>query len=781
MIPELLAPAGDMDCAKAAISAGADAVYLGGKSFSARSAAQNFSDVEIESLIDYAALRGVRVYIAVNTLYSNSELSQVFDFVKDMYRAGASAFILQDIGLAKLLKGSFPDIELHASTQMTIHSVEGAKYLAKAGFSRAILSRELSLAEISEINKEAGIETEVFAHGALCLSYSGQCLMSSLIGGRSGNRGKCAQPCRLAYDLLKNNEPIKSGYLLSPKDMMTLDLLDDVVSTGVSALKIEGRMKNPEYVYIVTNAYREKLDGKKPKIKDVTQIFNRGGEFSTGYYKTHGGLSMMSVETPKSTGVFCGIVTKYEKGKCTIRFAENMLAGDGIEIWTNKGAHVGTGINRVINKNDLATMHIEGNIEVGNAVYKSYDKRLIDETKRLRMIDTKKTQITGEVIAKINEPIKLVFKNDSVTVEVYSKNVIEKAKNAPMDKAAILAQLSKTGNVPFEIHFNNANIDDGIFVSKSVLNEVRRDAIAALEKAMIQAIKRNSPEDGFKFLPKSHNDLETSQEITVQITDIAHLDIILNHEISRVYVNFNENNLNILSKMESCPAEIFIALPHISRNETDEVIKNWVEKLENANFDGYLAATYGQLNMLQGTKKKIALDYHFNIFNNHSANAFENVDGITISQELNAVQIKRINAPNTEIIIHGRQILMSTHNCPIGLYDAQKEGKFCSKRFHDDKYALLDRKDVQFPVVTDCENCIAYVLNSKTLDTAARFSEIKSTGAKNLRIVFRDETVEDISDTIAMYKNLLNGNYYEADSQSETTDRTYGHFFRGVE
>jgi len=500
-MPELLVPAGDMDSAKAAINGGADAIYLGGKNFSARSFAQNFTDEEIKSLINYAALRGVKIYIAVNTLYNNEEIPKVLEFTYSMYKSGAAAFILQDIGLAYLLKNHLPEIELHASTQMTVHSTGWAKFMKQAGFSRVILSRELSLGELSQINAEAGIETEVFAHGALCVSYSGQCLLSSLVGGRSGNRGKCAQPCRLPYDLLKNGKPVKSGFLLSPKDMMTLEILDDVISTGVTALKIEGRMKSPEYVYVVTKAYREQLDNRKPRIdratlNDVVQIFNRGGSFSTGYYNNYNGAEMMSIETPKSTGVFCGTVVKYTQGKCTIRFAEKMVPGDGIEIWTSKGAHVGTGINRAIDRNDTATITIEGNIEIGNDVYKSYDKRLNDEVKKAKSMDTKKMMVEGRVEAKIGHPVKLVFlvTTGKVTVEATSKSLVEQAQKAPMSKDEIIKQLSKTGNAPFTIDYTHADIDENIFISKAVLNEVRREAVETLEREIITALKRECAE-----------------------------------------------------------------------------------------------------------------------------------------------------------------------------------------------------------------------------------------------------------------------------------------------
>ncbi|MCL2839197.1 MAG: U32 family peptidase [Defluviitaleaceae bacterium] len=783
--PELLVPAGDMESAKAAITAGADAIYLGGKNFSARSFATNFEDDEIEHLINYAALRGVKIYIAVNTLYSNDEIPKVLDFTCDMHKRGAAAFILQDMGLAHVLKNQLPEIELHASTQMTVHSVNGAQFMKKAGFSRVILSRELSIAEITHINKEANIKTEVFAHGALCLSYSGQCLLSSMVGARSGNRGKCAQPCRLTYDLLKNGKSIKSGHLLSPKDMMTLEILEEVISTGITALKIEGRMKSPEYVYTVTKAYRQQLDERKARIdkgtlNDVTQIFNRGGSFSTGYYKDYASIDMMSIETPKSTGVFCGTVTKYVNGKCTIRFVQDMIPGDGIEIWTSKGAHVGMGINREIKKNDTATLIIDGNISIGNDVFKSFDKRLTDEAKRGKTSDTKKLEIIGEVEAKIGQPVCLVLYSGQISAKSISGTVVEKGQKAPMGKDDVLAQLSKTGNAPFSIRFTRVDIDDGIFISKAVLNEVRRMAIEALEHEIITSIKRPMPSP-INYFDSIQNAPVPTQKLTVQIKDIDKLNLVLAHEISRVYIDWSENNLEKFINLQrpSHAAEIFLALPPISRNDLEDSIKSWAEKLEAIDFDGYLVATYGQLNILQSlpTKKKIILDHNIHIFNNYSKQAFANVDVVTLSQELNTNQLRHMNAHNSEIIVHGKQVLMATPNCPIGLYAAEKNGKYCSEKLSSNRYVILDRMSVQFPIMTDCENCIAYILNSKTLDTAHRFPEVKNTGIGYLRLIFRFENDETISNTIQSYTLLMAGE----ETLRKATESTYGHFFRGVD
>jgi len=798
--PELLSPAGSMASALAAINAGADALYLGGKNFSARSAAQNFSDEEIIDLIGYAMVRNVRIFIAVNTLYKNHELPRVLDFVSQMHSHGAAAFILQDPGLAYILKNHYPQLELHASTQMTIHSTAGANCMEKMGFSRVVLSRELSLAEIAEINAMTRIECEVFIHGALCISYSGQCLMSSLIGGRSGNRGKCAQICRTRFKLDSGH----SGYLLSPKDMMTLDILDAIVATGVACLKIEGRMKSPEYVYLVTEAYRKKLDSCPAIVnkagsetyasrksfhdteKKLLQIFNRGGSFSTGYYNCRAGINMMSTITPKSTGVLIGKVDSYKHGKCKIKFDQPANPGDGIEIWTTDGNHVGTGISKKINAGEICEFSISGALESGCAVYKSYDKWLIDTTKKA-MVNQKKITAVGNVKAIVGDNLELTLAVENLVVKKIGP-LVESAQKAPMCESEIIGQLSKTGNTPFVINFTETIIDDNIFISKALLNRLRRDALEELEISVKKITShlacvpnenasvptrhmysKMKPE-GCKILSQHEPDCDTlppsnfpqkGLSLSVQITNINHLTTVLAAGVSRVYVNITD--INHLPQIIPRETEIFATLPFISRNTIEKTIL-----FDSPNVDGYLVSTYGQLQLLQNCAKKIMLNYSFNIFNNHAAEYFTNQGyGITLSQELNIRELTAIYPKNFELIVYGRQTLMTTHNCPIGLYAK------CGQKDH----ALRDKMMVDFPILADCHNCTAHILNGKTLDVLPKFQAIKNCGASSFRLIFTTEDEKTVCDTISRYKKAMQDMVFERQGK----DTTYGHFFRGVE
>ena len=802
--PELLAPAGSIESAIAAIKAGANALYLGGKNFSARSNAQNFTNDELVSIIEYAIVRNVHIYIAVNTLYKNAEIPQVLEFVNLMHQEGAAAFILQDPGLAYILKTQYPQIEIHASTQMSVHSTKGVHFMKSMGFSRVVLSRELSLAEVAEITAATDLECEVFVHGALCVSYSGQCLMSSLIGGRSGNRGKCAQICRTKFELVDNRgRASASGYLLSPKDIMTLEILQDIAAVGVSSLKIEGRMKSPEYVYLVTKAYREKLDKlelptNESTLQNVLQIFNRGGSFSTGYYNMHSGADMMSTVTPKSTGILVGTVTEYKNSRCKIKFVKGVNSGDGIEIWAANGKHVGMGISKQIDAGAVAEFTIKGAIAKGDPVYKSHDNRLVSATKKEIAASEKKVNVYGKIEATAGEAIKLTLRTGNESV-VTTGEVVEIAQRISMPKEDILLQLSKTGNTPFIINFTHINIDNNIFVGKAELNQLRRNAITQLEMAIIRGIKK----DTLRHITTEQKCIQTCQphNLSVQIGNIDSLQAVLSQDVSRVYVDYNAiSQMQFPGTEKKYDTEIFATLPLISRNATEEALLSIIPELERTTIDGYLVSTYGQLNMLTSlpTKKKIQLNHTFNIFNSHGVEYFAGMGmGVTLSQELNLHEINSINTACFELIVYGRQVLMCTHNCPIGIFDSQEQSAFahafrtdqfssskknyeCNRTAFKKGYALRDKMGMNFPIQTDCRNCIAYILNCKTLDTAPKFNALKNVGAEYFRLIFTEENETTIINTILRYKSAI-GKQIENKAITALNDTTYGHFFRGVE
>ena len=358
---ELLAPAGNFDALKAAVNAGADAIYLAGENFGARAYAQNFSRENLADAVKFSHLRDVKIHVTANTILSDDELENFADYIKFLKKIHVDAILVQDLGAAKIIRTVAPEIPLHASTQMTIHNLEGVKFLEKIGFSRVVLSRELSLAEIEKISKNSSIETEIFIHGAICVCYSGQCLMSSMIGGRSGNRGRCAQPCRLPYKLVDANgknflENSAGEYILSPKDFNTLEILPKILQTGVNSLKIEGRMKRPEYVATVVKVYRDAIDGviSTDSQKKLAQIFNR--DFTTAYLEKNPGKNFISDKRPNNRGVLVGRVTKIAENKITLKTSEKISVGDQIEIWVKVGGRVTFTVENFSNDGEFYTI-----------------------------------------------------------------------------------------------------------------------------------------------------------------------------------------------------------------------------------------------------------------------------------------------------------------------------------------------------------------------------------------------------------------------------------------
>ncbi|MGL5245047.1 MAG: peptidase U32 family protein, partial [Sarcina sp.] len=386
---ELLAPAGSMESLIAAINRGADAIYLGGNKFSARAYASNFDNETMEKAIDYAHSYGVTVYVTINTLIKENEFSEAMEYIGDLYKMGVDALIIQDVGILKKTKELYADFELHASTQLSVHNGEGAIFFRDNGFLRIVLSRELTLKEIKHISKELKIETEIFIHGALCVSYSGQCLMSSLIGGRSGNRGRCAQSCRLPYTLIreKDKKEIK-GYLLSPKDICTIDNVEDLINSGTASLKVEGRMKRPEYVAGVIESYRGAIDNVYDKRKisqeynkaKLMKLFNREG-FSSAYLYKNTGKDMMAYKTPRNTGVFIGEALK--NGEVTL--VEDIALKDGIRISDD-----GFTISKIlINNKEVEEAKKGDKVKIFPNRYKAHDK--LYKASDIKLLNTLKT------------------------------------------------------------------------------------------------------------------------------------------------------------------------------------------------------------------------------------------------------------------------------------------------------------------------------------------------------------------------------------------------------
>lgn len=585
---DLLSPVGDFNCLKAAVQNGADSVYFGASSFSARAFASNFDKDTLKEAICYAKLRGVKTNLTLNTLIKDSEFDEAFELASFAYESGIDAIIVQDLGLARKLIKAFPDLPIHGSTQMTVHNLNGALELEKLGFKRVVLSRELSLNEIAYICKNTSIEIETFIHGALCISYSGQCLFSSMLGGRSGNRGKCAQTCRLPFKLLENNKKIDEGYLLSTRDLCTLDFIPDLINAGIDCLKIEGRMKNPEYVAIVTKIYRKYIDlalSDSPYVveesdrKDLLQVFNRGMS-SPGHLQKSGNRNLVFKDKPNNMGLFLGKIQKYDakKGHISVKLNEPISIGDTISLPQETKLYTISELMDVNGKNiDSSSVsqtvilgRIKGKITLGDSVYKMSSKNLINRAKESILKENKKIPLSAHITIKKNSPIKIsisslsnfpIYKN--LEVEYTSSVIPEIAINRPIDEDSVIKQINKTNDTPYKFEKITVTLDDGLFLPKiSYLNDLRRIVLEKLTTTAIKNISRNLPKDLFNTNNQKEIGLLFNDNSSIQGLDddlINSNNVVDDSSVNLIDSN-NEDLLNVSDNMNETSANISLLL-----------------------------------------------------------------------------------------------------------------------------------------------------------------------------------------------------------------------------
>lgn len=545
---ELLSPAGDFTCLKAAVQNGANCIYFGSNLFSARASAKNFDDTELKEAIQYCKIRGVKTNLTLNILIKNNEFANAFNLAKKAYEYGIDAIIVQDLGLAKLLIESFPDLPIHASTQMSIHNLQGALKLQELGFSRIVLARELSINEIEYICQNTSIEIECFIHGALCISYSGQCLFSSMIGGRSGNRGTCAQSCRLPYELIENNKTtIDKGHLLSPKDLCSLEYIPRLVNAGVKSFKIEGRMKTPEYVATVTKTYRKYIDlaqsGKEYKIeekdiKNLMQVFNRGN-FSSGHLSTNPNQQLIFPEKPNNMGLFIGHIEKYNssKGLITIISEEPLEIGDTISIEGETRTYTiselmknNSNIKKSESKGQITIGRMKGKIKPGAKAYKMSSKSLTQEA--LATFENNnnliKVPLNCEIKIIKNSPISMHI-SSACDIEIYRKLDIyceidafpQDAINQPLEKEKIVNQITKTNNTPYFFKNIKIKLDENTFLPNiKALNELRRTALNLVEDFAKSKIIRTYTQSTLPQIDFAQN--QTKPNISILLNNIDH-------------------------------------------------------------------------------------------------------------------------------------------------------------------------------------------------------------------------------------------------------------------
>lgn len=728
---ELLSPVGSIGSLRAAVENGADSVYMGLNNFNARTMANNFSMEEYIEAIKYCHIKGVKVFLTLNTLVYDDEIEEALKECITLYENGLDAVIVQDYGIASVIRKIMPDLPIHASTQMSIHSLKQIKFLEKLGFKRVVLARELSVEQIESICNNTSMEVEVFIHGALCVCYSGQCLMSSMIGSRSGNRGSCAQPCRMKYSLIdeENNVIEKDKYLLSKKDIYGIDYIGRLKNAGVSSIKIEGRNKIPEYVATVTSMYRKCLDGEKLSKEDkndLLQIFNRSGK-SSGYFDGVTGKETITERTPKNTGLKLGKVIG-QKGKfINVSLLEDIDMHDGIEIYN--GITVSTIVTCI--KNDEGKIingkvakgtsvwlgDIAEKIRYGSEIYKTSSDEL---NKRLRYTfenensNIRKNKLEVKMIMKINEKIKVeaISLLDGKKISYITETIPEQANQKAISKEIIEQAFSKTVEEPFIFEKLDLDIEDDLFVSMASLNNIRKEILEKMKQLYI--IKRdvtkvnNALKELINQMSENGNAKKVNSIYLYKYDDNKDYTKELDG-IERIYFEVSDiiKNKWLISKY-SKKYEIYIAIPNVVEANLEKFIDKNIIEILNSKINGVLLGNVGYIEQLATLKEKynikLVADYSLNIMNSFSARFFEKlgVDIITLSPEMTDEQILKMSDRFNVEVISDNVTVMTSRYCMIGSFvGGKKLDSKCNRACTKAKYYIKDTKAEIYQIKSD--------------------------------------------------------------------------------
>lgn len=799
---ELLAPVGSFEALKAAVQNGANAVYLGGKDFGARASANNFDRDELKEAVKYAHIRGVQVFVTTNTLRKENEIEDFLEYAKFLYDIDVDAIILQDIGMARLIKRELPDFELHASTQMVAHSLEDVKYLESVGFDRVVLAREVTVEEIKYICDNCKADIEVFVHGALCVCYSGQCLMSSMIGNRSGNRGRCAQPCRQRYELIDvyTGEVVNSNgdYLLSPRDLNAIEEIDKVIDAGVHSLKIEGRMKRPEYVATVIDGYRKtideylatnKLNVSDETINDLYTIFNR--KFTKGLLLGDVGKDMMNSQLPNNQGLYVGTVVDYNKKakRLKIKLANTLKKGDGINLG-------GGTIGRIIKNGNIETIGYKGEtIELdfvgearkGQIVFKTSDSELMDRVQATFTQDKEfvKNIIDAKITIKLGQkPILTLKDRHSNEATIEGDKIVEEAMKVALSKEKVETQLRKLGNTPYELDLLEIELDDNVSLPISLLNQMRRDCIELLDKERVSIKNRKYKNKTIKYKPVQYN-RNKQQEISVKVKNLEQLESALECGVDRIYyedTNTIDKGMSLAMKYNK---KVIYSAPRIIRNKE----YNHLAKANNAGVESVQVGNYGSIDYFKD--KKLNIDYYLNAFNSETINYYKEIgaDTLCISQELNINEIKetiKYTDINIESVVYGYTPLMITEYCPMGVIvrDCKKDKRVAKCK--ESIYALRNSKGDEFRVSQDIF-CRSTIYNSNVTCMLDNLYELHEIGINVLRLDFTLEDKETVKEVIEAYQEVLSNDYKLATKATKLYNKldekgtTAGHYYKGVE
>lgn len=797
-IPELLAPAGTLESIRAAINGGADAVYFGGKAFNARRNAGNMDEMEMTEAVALCRQYGVKVYVTLNILIKDEEFEDLVHYLNFLAGLGIDGLIVQDPGLIFLLQKYFPEFRLQTSTQGSVYGLEGTLFFEKLGFMRVVLPREMPIAEADMIAGQTRVEVKLFCHGALCYAYSGQCLMSSMIGGRSGNRGHCAQPCRKKYQLRDADKHlIKEGYLLSMKDLNIKDRLNEVAQAGIDSLKIEGRMKSPEYVYAVTRAYREALDavdekGKTPSIteKELAQVFNRS--FTEG--RIFSDPRVIGDVVGRNRGTLAGHVIGCESGRLLIEALPDTVfsVGDGLSF--GEDSETGMRVDALFDlKGRSLTSEKPGikvkvpsrfKVPVGTSVYRNHDARLTRRLKRASRAAEPAGQqpVHFRLLLALGKPAEVTAETGEQVVTRILDIVPTAAQKRPLTCEMLSRQFERLGDTGYQFGGLDADIEPGIFLSKGELNALRREIVEVLDAEQKEEkpvpvvfslshelpVKREVQKPLLSLEPVGRADFEALCGLAVDELVLPVQDLSRPQDCERPITCAHE-----------CGKRVLLAFPRIMDTAASARLEARLEDFCGLHHDGILIKNYEVLNLFQNRPIYKEADQPFNLLNALAMKQLKEwqVDGGVLSPELSAAEaagLAKRSAISCVLPVYGRQEIMVSANCVYNCADKQCEG--CQR--YQGWAALTDERGASFPLRKDTDNII-HIYNGDVLLLKEELKRQKH--IDKWRIYATDEGSEELENVVNYYRNALDKGAFGPMPGRAGVRYTKGNFKRGVE
>ncbi len=783
--PELLAPAGDWDCARAAVENGADAIYFGLERFNARMRANNFTEADLPRLMEFLHRRGVKGYVTFNTLVFANEMADAENYLRGIIAAGVDAAIVQDVGICRLIRQLSPDFPIHASTQMTVTSAAGVEFARDLGCNLVVLARECSIKEIAQMTGPASVPIEVFVHGALCVAYSGQCLTSEALGGRSANRGECAQACRMPYDLISDGQVVPMGdrrYLLSPQDLAGLEVLPELVRAGVTSLKIEGRLKTPEYVANITQVYRRALDKvmaapEAPAPREPGSQYNLEMAFSrglfTGWFRGTNNQSLVHARFGKKRGVYLGAVQRIDRQRVHLRLEAPLKPGDGIVFDSGHPDEEEQGgrvyqVDQAPNSSaaalafgwddvDLTRVH------VGDRVWKTSDPELDRRLRQSFAGDTPRFQrpLDLEVHGAAGLPLTVLARDGTGCVaKEESAMPLAAAQKQPLTTERLREQLGRLGGTPFALGELKNLLEGDVIVPMSELNRMRRALVEELERLRAAPKRWTLQEQRPEPLPAGQTTPGTPHLI-VLARNLPQLEAAIAENVNTIYCEFEDpkkyREAVALFRRQN-RGEIFVAPPRIFKPGEEWILK----QVLSCEADGYLLRNYDHLQFFAG-RRRIG-DFSFNVANGLAADYFKNhfdLERVTASYDLNIMQLEALlkSAPPEwfEITLHQHMPMFHMEHCVFCAFLSKgTDYTNCGRPCDSHAVQIRDRVGLEHPLKADA-GCRNTVFNGRAQTGAEFAGHLMALGARHFRIEFVNESAAQVADTIAKYRALLAG------------------------